>query len=317
MSSNPLSKLIQPRYPAAAVGLESALACVVQLERRRHNTFALKRAASITLPEGLIRPSFEEPNIGDINELAEALAELVNSAGLGRRSKWSVALPEATTHSIVLGFETAVPSRRELEEVLQWKTERGFGVSLAELRVVRDRLPPDPQGKERYIVTGVRKSVLGEYESLFAALGWRAGLIVPRHLGEARWLVRGKPRGDSLLVSSHTQGFTAVFVRGTHQFIVRSVLCEAEDCADELYRLLLFYRDRNASVGMQESQSIEGLLVTGDGFEKDRVSDIVNDTLGGDLRPLEAAEVGLALPGRDLNFDAIAAPTGLATLAWG
>jgi hypothetical protein len=119
------------------------------------------------------------------------------------------------------------------------------------------------------------------------------------------------------LVSSHLQGFTAVFVRGTHQFIVRSVLCEAEDCADELYRLLLFYRDRNASAGMRESQSIQSLLVTGDGFEKDRVSEIVNETLGGDLRPLEAAEVGLALPGRDLNFDAIAAPTGLATLAWG
>ena len=31
---------------------------------------------------------------------------------------------------------------------------------------------------------------------------------------------------------------------------------------------------------------------------------------------MDAAEVGLALPSPDLNFDSIAAPAGLATLSW-
>jgi hypothetical protein len=34
------------------------------------------------------------------------------------------------------------------------------------------------------------------------------------------------------------------------------------------------------------------------------------------IRPLNAADVGLALPDGELSFDRIAAPAGLATLAW-
>jgi hypothetical protein len=49
---------------------------------------------------------------------------------------------------------------------------------------------------------------------------------------------------------------------------------------------------------------------------KERVSEIVNETLGTDLRTLKAEDVGLQLPTRELSFDAIAAPAGLATLSW-
>ena len=57
-------------------------------------------------------------------------------------------------------------------------------------------------------------------------------------------------------------------------------------------------------------------MITGDGFDKPRASEIVNETTGGDLRPLEAADLGLSLPGSGLDFDTIAAPAGLATLSW-
>jgi hypothetical protein len=34
------------------------------------------------------------------------------------------------------------------------------------------------------------------------------------------------------------------------------------------------------------------------------------------LRPLKPADVGLVIPSGDLSFDTIAAPAGLAKLAW-
>ena len=37
-------------------------------------------------------------------------------------------------------------------------------------------------------MTAVHLSVLAEYESVFAALGWQAGLLLPRHVGEEQWL---------------------------------------------------------------------------------------------------------------------------------
>jgi hypothetical protein len=311
----PLTKLISPRFPSSAVGLESGSASVVLLEHRRRDGFALRRAATIALPAGVVQPSFDEQNITNTREVIDALSELVTSAGLARQRKWSAALPEASTRTIILTLESAPASRAELEEVLRWKTERGFGASLEELRVARDRLAPDAQGRARYLATAMRESVVAEYEAIFAALGWRTGLILPRHVGEARWLTKSGTHGDGLLVSSHAEGFTALLVRGTQPLVVRSVMCDPEDRDDELYRLLLFYRDRLAPV--DEGQTITRLLVVGDGFGKDHVSNIMNETLGVNLPALRPEDVGLNLPSSDLSFDAIAAPAGLATLAWG
>ena len=314
--ANPLNKLVTPRFPATALGLEKGSASVVQLERGRQG-FALRRAATITLAPDLVSPSFDEPNVADPAALVEALSELVTSAGLLRQRKWSVALPESAARTIILTLEGSLTSRRELEEVLEWKLERGFGVAVRELSVARERLAPDSQGRARYVATGVRTSVLQEYETVFTALGWRAGLVLPRHVGEERWLVRNAYRGDALLLTSHDQGFTTVLLRDNQPLIMRSVLCEPDDCDDELYRVLLFYRDRAGNdAPTVEAPSVDRLLVVGEGLNKARVAEIVNETLGGSIRPLNAADVGLALPEGDFSFDRIAAPAGLATLAW-
>src|SRR5438094_10030952 len=122
MSSNPLDKILRPRFPACAVGFEKDAIAVVQLERGRDG-FAVKRAASVNLPVDLVRPGFDEGNIGDPADLAAALSDLLTSAGLLRQRKWSVTLPEATTRSAVLALEGIPGSRRELEEVLEWNTE--------------------------------------------------------------------------------------------------------------------------------------------------------------------------------------------------
>jgi hypothetical protein len=57
-------------------------------------------------------------------------------------------------------------------------------------------------------------------------------------------------------------------------------------------------------------------LVVGDRLDKRRVAQIAQDTLGVSLRPMDAADVGLLIPPGDLAFDTIAAPAGLARLAW-
>jgi len=309
---NPLSRLIHPWYPATALGLEKDQASVVELERRG-NVGSLRRAATVKLPEALINPSFEEPNIGDHGELAAAVRELAASAGLLKHKRWSVSLPEATARTLILTMESNTGS--ELEEVLKWKMDRGFGVPLDELSVSRERLTKDSQGRDRYLVVGTRLAVLGEYEHLFSLLVWRAGLVLPRHLGESQWLTRNGSTGDSLLLSSTSDGFTAVVFRDKQPLIFRNIQCDPDERDDELYRLLLFYRDRRASETEYE-QPLSRFMVTGEGFDKVRASEIVNETTGGDLRPLQAEDLGLRLPSQSLDFDTIAAPAGLATLSW-
>lgn len=312
-----LTKLIDPRYPATALGLERGSASIVQLEGRG-KSFALRRAASVTLPDSLVRPSFAEPNIADRAELAELLSELATNAGLLRQRKWSVALPEASARALILTPDSQATSKSELEEILNWKMERGFGAPIDEVSISRERLAKDRQGRDRYLAVGVRNSVLGEYESVFSSLGWRSGMVLPRHFGEARWLTGNGKGGDSLLLTAHDEGFTAAVFRDQHPLILRSVMCAPDEREDEFYRLLLFYRDRQTAENESNSsgERIANLLVVGPGFNKQRASEIADETLGGHVHVLGPADVGLQLPASELSFDAIAAAAGLATMHW-
>jgi hypothetical protein len=312
---NLLSRLVDPRYPATAIGLEKGVASVVHLERVKGAVCKLRRAATFNISESLIRPGFDEPNIENAGQLASVLSELAASAGLLRQKRWSLSLPEATTRTLVLTLESQTQSAGELQDVLKWKIERGFGFDLEELSVSKDRLRKDTQGRDRYLVIAVKKSVLAEYERLLESLGWKAGLILPRHLGEAQWLMRNGTPGDSLLLSGSSQGFTGVIFRDKHPLIVRTVTCTEDEFEDEFYRLLLFYRDRGGADG-GDGQNLSRLMIIGEGITKERAGEIVNETTGGDLRPLEAEDLGLQLPSRDFSFDSIAAPAGLATLSW-
>lgn len=313
---NPLSKLINPWYPSTAIGFEKGMATMVQLERGRGGASSLRRAATVALPESLIAPSFDEPNISDLAELTAALKELATSAGLLQQKRWSVALPDAASRTLILTLESQPASHAELEEVLTWKMERGFGTSVAELAISRERLPADPQGRDRYLVVATRASILEEYERVLQPPGWRVGLIVPRHIGEGQWLTRNGSSGDALLLSSSAKGFTAVVFRGKQPLIIRSVICDPHECEDELYRLLLFYRDRRGGEPQNAAQQLSRVLVVGELLDKGRVCAIVNETLGANLCSLNAADLGLQLVTRELSFDAIAAPAGLATLSW-
>ena len=289
---------------------------MVQLERTRGGSTSLRRAATLVLPEGLIRPGFEEQNISDPVELRSALSELATSAGLLQQKRWSVALPDGVSRTLILTLDSQPNSKSELEEVLRWKAERGFSASLEDLSISRERLSPDNQGKDRYLVVAARSSVLSEYQDILHSLGWRAGLILPRHMGEGQWLTTNGSQGDALLLSSSMDGFTAVVFRGKQPLIIRTVSCEQDECEDELYRLLLFYRDRRGGETEKMGQTMSRVLTIGEKMDKDRSCEIVNETLGTDLRPLQAADLGLQLSSKELSFDAIAAPAGLATLSW-
>ncbi|HEX5890115.1 MAG TPA: hypothetical protein VFY61_15505, partial [Pyrinomonadaceae bacterium] len=134
--------------------------------------------------------------------------------------------------------------------------------------------------------------------------------------GEAQWLVRNGSAGDSLLVSGSSQGFTGLIFRDRHPLILRTVTCAEGEFEDEFYRFLLFYRDRNIPETVGDHLPLTRLMVIGEGITKERAGEIVNETTGGDLRPLGAEDLGLQLPSRDFSFDSIAAPAGLATLSW-
>ena len=157
--ANLFSRIVDPWYPSAAIGLEKGQASVVQLERVKGSACRLKRAATANIAESLVTPSFDQPNLSDRAQLAAILNDLAGGAALLRQKRSSLTLPEATARTIVFTMESQ-SSGSELQDVLRWKIERGFGAPLEELSISRERLQKDALGRERYLAIGIRKSVL-------------------------------------------------------------------------------------------------------------------------------------------------------------
>ncbi len=306
------SALTQPNFPKAALGLRRESVTAVALQRAGKKQYEIRQAANVELSNGLLTPDFLGKNIHNLEELRVLLDEVVFQAGLGKQKNWSVSLPSETARSAILTLDAEPASSGELSEVLDWKSEQVFGAPAGELRISRQKIAADRDGKARYFATAVKLAVIDEYENLFETQGWRAGLILPRAVSESNWL-NGIGKNDSLLISLQDDGFTALLIRGGEPTIVRSVTCTENERDDEIFRLLMFYRDRLAIVG---DGILEDLLIVGKEFIPEKIDEISADALGEPLRILQPQDVGLHLPDSNLTFDDLAAPAGLAALGW-
>jgi len=309
------STLTKPSYPKAALGFGDGKVTALSLKGAGQGRFGVRQAASLQIPEGLVTPGFSETNIARPYELESVLDRLTTECGLRGQKHWSVSLPSNAARTSILSISEIPSSRKELEEVIEFKAETSFGVASNQLRISVEKLAPIGDGKTRYFASAVTLDVIDEYESVFESLGWRAGLILPRAVCELRWLTDKFAHGDSLLISSQRNGFTALLVRGGQPALVRSVVCGSEEIDDEIYRLLVYYNDRYA--GLEGNGALSNFLVVGDdGGMEERLKVISAEALGRPVDLLGPSDVGLELNGGGLSFSDIAAPAGAATFGW-
>jgi hypothetical protein len=308
------SFLTQPNYPKAAIGLERESITALALQKEGRGVFGVQQAATVDVPAHLLTPSFVERNISSPEQFQVLLQDAVTSAGLMNQTHWSISLPSNTARSAILTLENGSTAKAETEEVLDWKAEQSFGAPAGELRITRNKISNDREGKTRYFATAVKLSVIDEYETVFESLGWKAGLILPRAVSETKWLIGESPDADSLLLSSQNDGFTAMLLRGDEPAVVRSVTCTPNELDDEIYRLLMFYNDRFAGTG--SANFLEKLLIIGKDLVPAKIKEISSEALGRAIHVLRPDDIGLSLPVSSLNFDDIAAPAGLASFGW-
>jgi hypothetical protein len=198
-----------------------------------------------------------------------------------------------------------------MREMVNWKVERTVGVPAADLRITRQYVGAGTV--PHVLAVAIRKDVVAEYEALVATLGWRTGLIVPRYFGEAAWFDWDGAPGDKLLVGSRGDTCVAAFVRSGELIFVRSLDGNPKRLEDEIYRLLLYYRDRIAPT--PELAAVAGVLTSGP-IDGERISATIEEALGAApalLRPVPDL-LDSEAPG-DLD-PALLAAAGLATQAW-
>jgi hypothetical protein len=309
-----LSAITQPNYPKAAIGFEKDSITALALQKEGRGQYGIRQAATIDLPANLLTPSFLETNISSPRELSVLIEEALEGSGLLNQKRWSVSLPSNTARTTIFTLESEPSSKQETEEILDWKAEQIFGAPAGELRISRQRIAPDREGKPRYSASAIKLAVIDEYETIFEGFGWKAGMIMPRAVSEANWLVDRHDRTDSLLISSQSDGFTALLLRGDEPTVVRSVTCDEKERDDEIFRLLMFYKDRLADE--TSDKILERLLIIGKNIVPAKIREISAEALGNALNVLRPEDVGLNIPAGSLSFDDIAAPAGLAALGW-
>ena len=303
------SAITSPSFPNAALGIDKNSISAVALQGSRRN-LGIKQAATVALADGVLEPGFLNTNITAPYEFALALREVVEISGLLNQKKWSISLPSNTARATILALDSEPASNTERDQILDWKAEQSFGAPAAELRIAMEKISPDKDGRVRYFATAVKLAVIDEFETHFESMGWKAGLIVPRAVGEANWLMSGQSGLDSLLISSNNDGFTALLLRGAEPMVVRSVTCSSDEIDDEVYRLVMFYNDRFGTAG-----TLDSVMVVGGEFAAAKVQSIASEALGRDIRVLTSDDVGLTLPGGGLDFNDLASPAGLAALS--
>jgi len=268
------SFLTEPSYPRAAIGLEKERIALLSL-RKEGRGLGVRSAASLEIPSAVLQPNFFETNVVDRQAFRSLLHEAATIAGLLGQKNWSVALPNAAARTSVLTLEGG--AKNEAEEVLEWKAEQTFGAPAAYLRITKHRIADDIEGKPRFLATAVKLSVIDEYETVFEDLGWRAGLILPRPIGEARWLLGDENDTDALLISSQPDGFTAMLVSAGQPTVVRTVSCDPAEKDDEIYRLLMFYKDRFAAG--RGSHQLDRVLAIGEDLQHTKLIEIARETV--------------------------------------
>jgi hypothetical protein len=306
------SFLTEPNYPKAAIGIEKESVTALSLRREARGEFGVQQAATVELPTNLLTPSFIERNIASPEQFRVVLEEAVVSAGLANQKNWSVSLPGNSARTAILTLEKGSTSDVETRDILDWKAEQSFGAPAGELRITTFRISDDAEGRTRYFATAVKLAVIDEYETIFESMGWKAGLILPRAVSESKWLLENGGT-DALLLSSQSDGFTALLLRDGEPAVVRSVICGENEVGDEIYRLLMFYNDRFAG---STAGLLERILVIGKGFVPNRIAEISTEALGRALHIMRPDDLGLNMPASSLRFDDVAAPAGLATLGY-
>lgn len=308
-----LKSFFSARLPQNAIGICADRIVAVEV-KRKHGGFALKSYGERILPANLLTPSFHRPNISDEQAFIQLLWETAEAAGLLRKNRWSVALPEGCCRSAIVTLENAGASRAEMLEMIDWKAERLFALPGSELRISSQPLKT-LDSKARFLITAIRHDVISQYEAVFKSLDWNAGVILPQHLAESLWLGAGDGASDALMLASHPGGFMAIVLRAGEPVLLRWHTCEQDARLDELYRFLLYYRD-NLIQTEESAPRLGKVLVLGGSPAVQEIGDIVKEALETEPEIVASDAEGLECGGALIPFSRVASAAGLASSSW-
>ena len=163
--------------------------------RRQGKATALVGGRLLGLDEGVLVPSFRNPNICDIDRFIDNIHEILDPLA-SNEDRLSLALPEQTGIFLLAEVESALKSKAEGIDVLKWQLREKLPADM-NLQLDYQILERDETGRQKVLVACMSMDVLEQYEEVINQAGYGAELIGFRSMGLFNYYRKRLDPGDS------------------------------------------------------------------------------------------------------------------------
>jgi type IV pilus assembly protein PilM len=262
------------------VGVEIGARRVTAVSLGEHGGKPMVAAhATEVLPEGLVVPALNQPNVTDRAAVSAALGRVLSQIG-GRPGRVALVVPDGAAKVSLVKFDKVPAKAEDLGQLIRWQVKKSVPFPLEQAQVTWTRGATDAAGGVEFVVAIARRDIIAEYEAVCQAANAQAGLVDlatlnlinlaligdPSLSGSASGAVAGAgaegvhdgspadPAAalpiDWLLVHVGADSSTVAIVRGAQVLFFRNRPADAEGHLNDLvHQSVMYYEDRLGGPG--------------------------------------------------------------------
>jgi len=214
---------LRPEYPRVALELDRGALTLVRLKAKRRGRPQLETFQVQTLATEQLPRTIADPSLAGLDGLGDSLRQLFETAGV-RPGKLTLVLPDNLAKLGLLSLPERPPSRKQLEEVIRFKTRRGVPFKLADAAMSYQVLPSPGKGVS-ILIALMRRALVERCEEILESVGARPGLVdlcTPNLLNLCRSKIESvADQGDVALLNSAGAYFSLAILRDSRLVFLR------------------------------------------------------------------------------------------------
>ena len=302
---------LPPRYPSVAVEItpDRVAAVRVTLDRKSGKR-RLEAVESRDIVEGAIDISLTRQNILKPEAVRPVIEQVLRKLA-PRDHRVSLLLPDDVARVSLLGFTTLPKTRRELLDLVRFRMSKSLPFkpeeAVMDVMVLGGSAPQPGTSSASVLAAFVQRSVLEQYESLFAACGYWTGLVSLStfelfNLFRPLFARRKAADRDSLVLNVTRRYLAVVILRDTDVIFYRCkphlLAANGDPPADvrrEIYTSLAFYQEKLLGRG------IGRVFLRCTGMPPQSIREAAGAETGGEVELLDPVSVVPVNGGPDLS----------------
>ena len=200
--------------PSSAIQVTSSYISGIHLSSKERR---LKHHFVLPLPEEIIQPSFDSPNIKDAHQLMKNITDRVEKFNIYSHGV-TLVLPELSQRTFVFSFDSLPKALREREQIIRFRIKKQMPLLSDDVRISSDMI--QAKDGKKVLSSVAQVSVIDDYERFFSQMRVRIRTVGIPVLGLSN-LIDWKKEKDFLLVNIEKDSFGLLAVTNSEASLYR------------------------------------------------------------------------------------------------